>query len=79
MTQLYYAIAMVMWICLYFGLRHTIEVIRIHAQSHDVCTRTMRLGQIICSFGVLLIGGLSTAGLHVVYTLHQVAVSGALA
>ncbi|VFR11044.1 hypothetical protein SPFM7_00007 [Salmonella phage SPFM7] len=23
------------------GLRHTIEVIRIHAQSHDVCTEVM--------------------------------------
>lgn len=79
MTQLYYAIVLLMWICLYFGLRHTIEVIRTHAQNHDVCGRTVRLGMIVCSFSAVLIGGLSTVGLHTVYTLHQIAVSGALA
>lgn len=76
MTQLYYCIVLVLWICLYYGLRHTFAVIRQHAIEHDIAGRTLRVGQIVVTFGVLLAGGLSTVGLHTVYTLHQIAVSG---
>ncbi|QVW55212.1 hypothetical protein pEaSNUABM29_00172 [Erwinia phage pEa_SNUABM_29] len=76
MTQLYYCIVLLMWICLYYGVRHTIAVIRQHALENNVTSRTLRVGQMVVVFGVLVVGGLSTAGLHTVYTLHQIAVSG---
>lgn len=76
MTSIYYILVLLMWVMLYFMVRHTCNVVNDYGCRNRVCTRTIRAAQFTGILGLLVIGTGTTYAAHIVYTLHVLSVSG---